>query len=65
MYDIGAGEGLRPLRTPDRGERSPGPSITPAAPFSLSHDRALDGARSDRDEGVWTRRFIGPDLGSA
>ena len=56
MYDIGAGEGLRPLRTPDRGERSPGPSITPAAPFSLSHDRVLDGARSDGEafDGVLT-----------
>ena len=38
MSYIGAGEGLPPLRTPDRGERSPGPSITPAAPFFLSLD---------------------------
>ncbi len=53
---IGAGEGLRPLRTPDRGELSPGPSITPAASFSLSHDRCLDGARSDGEafDGVLT-----------
>ena len=56
MSYIGAGEGLRPLRTPDRGERSPGPSITPAAPFSLSHDCGLDGARSDGEafDGVLT-----------
>ena len=47
MSYIGAGEGLRPLRTPDRGEFSPGPSITPAAPVFLSPDRGLDGARSD------------------
>ena len=49
MSYIGAGEGLRPLRTPDRGVRSPGSSITPAAPFSFSHDRDLHGARSDRE----------------
>ena len=55
MYYIGAGEGLRPLRTPDWGELSPGPSITPAALFPLSHDGGLDGARSDSD-GVM-RRF--------
>ncbi len=54
MYYIGAGEGLRPLRTPDRGELSPGPSITPAASFSLSRDRGLDDARSD-SEGVIRR----------
>ena len=56
MYDIGAGEGLRPLRTPDRGEFSPGPSITPAAPCSLSLDGRLDGARSDGEafDGVLT-----------
>ena len=47
MQCIGAGEGLRPLRTPDRGEGSPGPRITPVAPFSLSLDGDLDGARSD------------------
>ena len=39
--------GAPALRTPDRGEPSPGPPITPAAPFSLSHDRGLDGARND------------------
>ncbi len=42
-------EGLRPLRTPDRGEGSPAPPITPAAPFSLSLDGRLNGARSDGD----------------
>ncbi len=54
MSYIGAGEGLRPLRTPDRGELSPAPPSPAAAPFSLSHDRGLDGARSDSDEGVWS-----------
>ena len=36
---------------PDRGELSPGPPITPAAPFSLSHDGGLDAAKSDIDRG--------------
>ena len=49
MYDIGAGEGLRPLRTPDWGEFSPCPPITLAAPFSLSYDGGLDGPGSNTD----------------
>ena len=36
---------------PDPGDLSPGPPITPAAPFCLSHDGGLDGARSDSDGG--------------
>ena len=44
----------RTARPARRGELSPGPSITPAAPVSLSLDRDLDGARSDSDGGVWS-----------
>ena len=51
---LGLARGSGPFEPPTRGELSPGPSITPAAPFSLSHDRSLDGARSDGDEGVWS-----------
>ena len=36
---------------PDPGDLSPGPPITPAAPFCPSHDGGLDGARSDSDGG--------------
>ena len=51
---LGLARGSGPFEPPT-GESSP-PALPspPAAPFSLSHDRALDGARSDRDEGVWS-----------
>ena len=62
---LGLARGSGPFEPPT-GESAPlAPPLTPAAPFSLSHDRALDGARSDRDEGVRTGRLHGPDLGSA
>ena len=43
---LGLARGSGPFEPPTGG-RSPGPPITPAAPFSLSLDGGLDGARSD------------------
>ena len=46
---LGLARGSGPFEPPT-GESSPlAPPSLPAAPFSLSHDRALDGARSDSD----------------
>ena len=43
---------------PRPGRAPPCPSITPAAPFSLSHDGGLDGVRSDSD-GAGVRGRVG------
>ena len=51
---LGLARGSGPFEPPT-GESSPlAPPSPPAAPFSLSHDRSLDGARSDSDQGVWS-----------
>ena len=51
---LGLARGSGPFEPPT-GESSPlAPPSPPAAPFSLSHNRGLDGARSDGDEGVWS-----------
>ena len=51
---LGLARGSGPFEPPT-GENSPlAPPSPPAAPLSLSHDRGLDGARSDGDQGVWS-----------
>ena len=55
---LGLARGSGPFEPPTRGS-SPLPPITPAAPFSLSHDGGLDGARSDsnRRDAAFRRGF--------
>ena len=48
---LGLARGSGPFEPPTGGSAPHVPPITPAAPFSLSHDRGLDGARSDSDGG--------------
>ncbi len=62
---LGLGRGTAPSN-PRPGKALPWSLITPAAPFSLSHNGALDSARSDSDGGdaVFRGRFR-PHLAAA